>query len=91
MTTRKKNKISILKIGEISEPIQISNGYLFLKLNDKREIKKKLDLKKELKQQIEFEKKTYIANTNKFDPLALIMILKWNKCTAHAHYTFCFF
>ena len=52
-----KNEISIIKIGEISEPIQISNGYLFLKLNDKREIKEKLDLKKELKQQIEFEKK----------------------------------
>jgi len=57
MVTKKiKNKLSIIKIGEITEPIQTSNGYLFLKLNDKREIKEKLDLKKELKQQIKFEK-----------------------------------
>ena len=45
-----------MKIGEISEAIQTSNGYLFIKLNDKREIKEKLDLKSELKQQVEFEK-----------------------------------
>ena len=56
LTKKIKNKLSIIKIGEITEPIQTSNGYLFLKLNDKREIKEKLDLKKELKQQIKFEK-----------------------------------
>ena len=51
-----KNKISEINIGEITDPIQTSNGYLFLKLNDKREIKEKLDLEYELKQQVEFEK-----------------------------------
>ena len=51
-----KNKISEINIGEITDPIQTSNGYLFLKLNDKREIKEKLDLENELKQQVEFEK-----------------------------------
>ena len=51
-----KNKISIIKVGEITKPIQTPNGYLFLKLNDKREIVEKLDLEKELKQQINFEK-----------------------------------
>ena len=51
-----KKKISEINIGEITEPIQTSNGYLFLKLNDKREIKEKLDLENELKQQVEFEK-----------------------------------
>ena len=51
-----KNKISRIKIGEITDPIQTSNGYLFLMLNDKREIKEKFDLEKELKQQINFEK-----------------------------------
>ena len=50
------NIISIMKIGEITEPIQTPNGYLFLKLNNKKEIKEKLHLKKELKQQIKFEK-----------------------------------
>ena len=51
-----KNQLSIIKIGEITKPIQTSNGYLLLRLNDKREIKEKLDLENELKQQIEFEK-----------------------------------
>tara|TARA_B100000401_G_C52681301_1_gene659825 strand:- start:68 stop:994 length:927 start_codon:yes stop_codon:yes gene_type:complete len=56
LTEKIKNQISLIKIGEITEPIQTSNGFLFIKLNDKREIKEKLDLKKEIKQQIEFEK-----------------------------------
>ena len=51
-----KNKISKIKIGQVPKPIQVSNGYLFLKMNDKREIKEKFDLDKELKQQINFEK-----------------------------------
>ncbi len=50
------NKISKIKIGQVAKPIQVSNGYLFLKINDKREIKEKFDLDKELKQQINFEK-----------------------------------
>ena len=51
-----KDKISKIKIGEISDPIQVSNGYLFLKINDKREIVEKFDLNKEREQQINFEK-----------------------------------
>ena len=51
-----KNKISKIRIGQVPKPIQVSNGYLFLKMNDKREIKEKFDLDKELKQQINFEK-----------------------------------
>ena len=56
LTKTIKNQISKMNIGEITEPIQTSNGYIFIKLNDKREIKEKIDLKKELKQQVEFEK-----------------------------------
>ena len=56
LTKKIKNNISKINIGEITEPIQTSNGYMFIKLNDKREIKEKLDLKSELKQQVEFEK-----------------------------------
>jgi len=56
LTKNVKNELSVIKIGGITKPIQSSNGYLFLKLNDKREIKEKLDLKNELNQQIEFEK-----------------------------------
>ena len=55
LTKKIKNQLSTIKIGEITESIQTSNGFLFLKLNDKREIKEKLDLEEELKQQINFE------------------------------------
>ena len=56
LSSKIKKKISKIKIGEISEPIVVPNGYLFLKINDKKEIDEKFDLKKELKQQIVFEK-----------------------------------
>ncbi len=56
LTNEIKIQISKIKVGEVTDPIQTSNGYLFLKLNDKKEIKEKLNLKNELKQQIEFEK-----------------------------------
>ena len=56
LTKKIEKKLSLMKIDEISEPIQTSNGYLFLKLNNKREIKEKLNLKKELKQQVKYEK-----------------------------------
>ena len=51
-----KNIISNIKIGEVSKPIQVSNGYIILKVNNKREIIEQFDLEKELKQQINFEK-----------------------------------
>ena len=55
LTKKLKNQVSKMNIGDITDPIQTSNGYLFLKMNNKREIEEKFDLKKELKQQIEFE------------------------------------
>ncbi len=70
-----KNKISIIKIGEITKPIQTPNGFLFLKLNGKREIVEKLDLEKELKQQINFEKNRQL---NQF---SLIYYKKLKKST----------
>tara|TARA_B100001250_G_scaffold409176_1_gene432991 strand:- start:2226 stop:3155 length:930 start_codon:yes stop_codon:yes gene_type:complete len=51
-----KNKIEQIEIGEITDEIQTPNGYLILKLNNKRIVKEKLNLEKELKQQINFER-----------------------------------
>ncbi len=51
-----KNEISKINIGEITEPIESSSGYLFLKLNNKKDIEEKVDLENELKQQIKFER-----------------------------------
>ena len=57
-----KKKINSIIIGEITKPIKIPNGYLILKLNDKKEIKEKLDLKKELDKLINIEKTKQLNN-----------------------------
>ena len=44
------------KINQITKPIKYPNGYLLLKINDKREVKQKVDFEKELKDLINFEK-----------------------------------
>jgi len=51
-----EKKIYNISIGEISEPIKTSNGYLILKINDKKEIKKKINLDSELELLINYEK-----------------------------------
>ena len=45
-------KIKNLKINQISEPIIVPSGILILRLNEKKQIKEKLDLKKELDKEI---------------------------------------
>lgn len=56
------NKIlNKLKVGEVSEPIKYPNGYLLLKINDKREMKQIIDINKELNELIKFEKNKQLS------------------------------
>ena len=50
------NKIKSLDIKQLTKPIQVTNGYLIIKLNDKREKKIKIDFEKTLKKMILDEK-----------------------------------
>ena len=50
-----KKQISNLNEGQISKPIKIPNGNLLIKLNQKRELKNKIDFDLEIKKQINFE------------------------------------
>ena len=50
------NQIKLIKINEITEPIQTTSGYLILKLNDKRKKELKIDQKKLNNQMIIEEK-----------------------------------
>ena len=50
-----KKQISNLNEGQISKPIEIPNGNLLIKLNQKRELENKIDLDLEIKKQINFE------------------------------------
>ncbi len=57
-----RKKINSIIIGEITKPTKIPNGYLILKLNDKKEIEEKLDLKQELDKLINIEKTKQLNN-----------------------------
>ena len=50
-----KKQISDLNEGQISNPIEIPNGNLLIKLNQKKELKSKIDPDLEIKKQIAFE------------------------------------
>jgi len=45
-----------MKINEVSKPIKYPNGYLILKVNDKKEMKEVIDIQSELNEIINFEK-----------------------------------
>ena len=54
------NKLNMIlenmKIKDVSKPIKFPNGYLILKVNDKREIKQKINIDKELNELVSYEK-----------------------------------
>ena len=50
------NKLKNLKKGQISNPIKYPNGYLLLKVNNKKEMKQKIDIDKELSEKVNFER-----------------------------------
>ena len=49
-------EIRNLKVGKITNPINIQNGYLLIKLNDKREYKEQINIEDQLKKLIANEK-----------------------------------
>ena len=51
-----KKEIKKIDIGEFSKPIKIVNGYLILKLDDKKIEKKEINFDKKLKELINFER-----------------------------------
>ena len=48
-------EIKSININKLSKPIQATNGYLILKLNNKREKEVKIDFQKALRQMIKEE------------------------------------
>ncbi len=55
-------QIGEMKVEQISDPIKIQNGYLILKVNDKKEFKQKIDIDKQLKSLIDQEKNKQLNN-----------------------------
>ena len=57
-----KKNIQNLKVNEVSNPIKVSNGYLLIKLNNKRELKEKINVEQELKKLIKLETNRQLSN-----------------------------
>ena len=60
-----KKKINYLKIGQISEPIILSNGVLLLKIVDSKNTKANLDQEAELKKAINYERNRQLNQYSK--------------------------
>ena len=56
LSNKIKEEIRNLKVGKITKPINIQNGYLLIKLNDKREYKEQINIEDQLKKLIANEK-----------------------------------
>ena len=56
------NKIKKLEIKEISEPIKLQNGYIIIKLNDKKEFKQEINVNDQLKRLIKNETNRQLNN-----------------------------
>ena len=54
-----------IEIGQITRPIKYPNGFLILKVNDKREMKK-INIDDELREAIKFEKIDNLINFHFF-------------------------
>ena len=44
-----------MKRGQITKPIKYPNGYLLIKINDKKDLKEKINIENELKELIQYE------------------------------------
>ena len=56
-----------VKINELTQPIQTNNGYLIIKLNDKKFVNKEVNFEDELSKLVNFEKeKQYNQISNIF-------------------------
>ena len=55
-------KIKKLNIDEISKPIKLQNGYILIKLNDKKEFKKEINVNDQLKRLINNETNRQLNN-----------------------------
>ena len=60
-TIGQAQQLAKMKINETSDPIKYPNGYLILKINNKREMKQVINIEKVLKDLINFEKNRQLS------------------------------
>ena len=56
LSNKVRNEINKLEIGQVSKPIKIQNGYLLIKINDKKEFKENINIEDQLTKLVNKEK-----------------------------------
>ena len=56
LSNKIRNQIKMLEIDQVSKPIKIQNGYLLIKINDKKEFKEKINIDDQLEKLINKER-----------------------------------
>ena len=56
LSSKVRNEINKLKIGQVSKPIKIQNGYLLIKINNKKEFKENINIEDQLTKLVNKEK-----------------------------------
>jgi len=62
ISVKLRDKLKKLKINEVSEAIKIPNGYLLVKLNNKKEFTQQINIEKELKKLLDYETNNQLNN-----------------------------
>ena len=62
LSNKIRSEIKKLNINEISKPIKLQNGYILIKLNDKKEFKQKINVEEQLKKLINNETNRQLNN-----------------------------
>ena len=57
-----RSKIEDLQINDTTEPIRIPNGYIILKLNNKKKYNQNFDIEKELNKMVDRETNKQLSN-----------------------------
>ena len=56
LSNKIRNQIKMMKIDQVSKPIKIQNGYLLIKINDKKEFKEKINIDDQLEKLVNKER-----------------------------------
>ena len=73
LSTKLSNVLKNIELGQYTNPINLNNGFIILKINNKKDEKKTIDFDKELKKLIKFEETKQLNNFSKiyFDKIRI--------------------
>tara|TARA_B100001063_G_C16742318_1_gene545474 strand:- start:182 stop:1117 length:936 start_codon:yes stop_codon:yes gene_type:complete len=73
LSVKLSNAVKTINVGEYTEPVKLNNGFIILKINNKKNEEKVIDFDNELKKLIKFEETKQLNNFSKiyFDKIKI--------------------